>query len=190
MPPYCSGTVMPSTPSRASLCMFGHGNVPSMYFSESLRNSDCASSRTAPTIWRCSDVRRLSIPGSGLVSGRRDRRGRSDRLFMVLRAQSHRGSERGTSTAGSGLNKISHRLNEIARQPRGENLMSTIEPVIRSSVAGPQAAPALLLPAFVVTLFVSATLLFSVQPMFTKMVLPLLGGSPSVWSVAMVFFQG
>ena len=26
--------------------------------------------------------------------------------------------------------------------------------------------------------------------MFAKMVLPLLGGSPSVWSVAMVFFQG
>ena len=25
--------------------------------------------------------------------------------------------------------------------------------------------------------------------MFTKMVLPRLGGSPSVWSVAMVFFQ-
>jgi hypothetical protein len=31
--------------------------------------------------------------------------------------------------------------------------------------------------------------LFSVQPLFTKMVLPRLGGSPAVWSVAMVFFQ-
>ena len=40
-----------------------------------------------------------------------------------------------------------------------------------------------------VTLFVSALLLFAVQPMFTKMVLPRLGGSPSVWSVAMVAFQ-
>ena len=47
----------------------------------------------------------------------------------------------------------------------------------------------ILLAVFAGTLFVSATLLFSVQPMFTKMVLPLLGGSPSVWSVAMVFFQ-
>jgi hypothetical protein len=46
-------------------------------------------------------------------------------------------------------------------------------------------APAL----FSATLFVSALLLFSVQPMFTKMVLPRLGGSPSVWSVAMVAFQ-
>src|SRR5258707_1138957 len=39
------------------------------------------------------------------------------------------------------------------------------------------------------TLFLSALLLFSVQPMFTKMVLPRLGGAPTVWSVAMVFFQ-
>ena len=31
--------------------------------------------------------------------------------------------------------------------------------------------------------------MFGVQPMFTRMVLPRLGGSPSVWSVAMVFFQ-
>lgn len=37
--------------------------------------------------------------------------------------------------------------------------------------------------------FLSATLLFSVQPMFTKMVLPVLGGSAATWSIAMVFFQ-
>jgi hypothetical protein len=42
---------------------------------------------------------------------------------------------------------------------------------------------------FIAAIFVSATLLFAVQPMFTKMVLPRLGGSASVWSVAMVFFQ-
>ena len=39
------------------------------------------------------------------------------------------------------------------------------------------------------TLFLSALLLFAVQPMFTKMVLPRLGGAPTVWSVAIVFFQ-
>jgi hypothetical protein len=43
---------------------------------------------------------------------------------------------------------------------------------------------------FAATLFVSALLLFVIQPMFTKMVLPKLGGAPSVWSVAMVSFQG
>ncbi len=38
-------------------------------------------------------------------------------------------------------------------------------------------------------MFVSATLLFLVQPMFTKMVLPLLGGTPAVWNTCMVFYQ-
>src|SRR6267378_1537237 len=47
----------------------------------------------------------------------------------------------------------------------------------------------LLLTTFIAAIFVSAALLFAVQPMFTKMVLPRLGGAASVWSVAMVFFQ-
>jgi len=38
-------------------------------------------------------------------------------------------------------------------------------------------------------LFLSAFLLMWVQPLFTKMVLPLLGGSSSVWNTAMMFFQ-
>jgi hypothetical protein len=42
---------------------------------------------------------------------------------------------------------------------------------------------------YTAAVFLSALLLFGVQPMFTRMVLPQLGGSPSVWSVAMVFFQ-
>jgi hypothetical protein len=48
---------------------------------------------------------------------------------------------------------------------------------------------ALVLSVYTATVFLSAFLLFGVQPMFTRMVLPKLGGSPSVWSVAMVFFQ-
>lgn len=46
-----------------------------------------------------------------------------------------------------------------------------------------------MLPLYVTTMFLSALLLFWVQPMFTKTVLPLLGGSPAVWNTAMVFFQ-
>ncbi len=42
---------------------------------------------------------------------------------------------------------------------------------------------------FTTTTFLSALLLFSIQPLFAKMVLPVLGGSPSVWAVAMCFFQ-
>src|SRR3989441_11243809 len=50
-------------------------------------------------------------------------------------------------------------------------------------------ARALLLATFTAAIFASAALLFMVQPMFTKMVLPRFGGAPSVWSVAIVFFQ-
>src|SRR5665213_3357810 len=47
----------------------------------------------------------------------------------------------------------------------------------------------LVLIVYTSAIFVSALLRLSVQPLFTKMVLPRLGGSPAVWSVAMVFFQ-
>jgi hypothetical protein len=42
---------------------------------------------------------------------------------------------------------------------------------------------------FVASTFTSALLLFFIEPMFTKMALPLLGGSTAVWSTAMVVFQ-
>src|SRR5437660_12396984 len=47
----------------------------------------------------------------------------------------------------------------------------------------------LILAVYTLAIFVSALLLFSVQPLFTKMVLPRFGGSPAGWAVAMVFFQ-
>src|SRR5215470_16515999 len=46
-----------------------------------------------------------------------------------------------------------------------------------------------MLLVFALTLFVSATLLFIVEPMVGKMMLPLLGGTPAVWNTCMVFFQ-
>jgi hypothetical protein len=46
-----------------------------------------------------------------------------------------------------------------------------------------------MLPLFALALFTSATLLFWVQPLFAKMILPLLGGTPAVWNTSMVFFQ-
>ena len=42
---------------------------------------------------------------------------------------------------------------------------------------------------FGVTIFVSSALLFSIQPLIAKMLLPLLGGTPAVWNTCMVFFQ-
>lgn len=42
---------------------------------------------------------------------------------------------------------------------------------------------------FAITLFASAFLLFLVQPMIGKMILPKLGGTPQVWNTCMLFFQ-
>jgi hypothetical protein len=42
---------------------------------------------------------------------------------------------------------------------------------------------------FTLTIFTSAALLFFVQPLFTKIVLPQIGGAPAVWTTAMLFFQ-
>ncbi|SBT06528.1 Integral membrane protein-like protein [Candidatus Accumulibacter aalborgensis] len=43
--------------------------------------------------------------------------------------------------------------------------------------------------SFAITVFLSAFLLFQVQPIIAKMILPWFGGSSSVWSVCLVFFQ-
>ena len=42
---------------------------------------------------------------------------------------------------------------------------------------------------FSISIFLSAFLLFQIQPMIGKFVLPWFGGAPSVWSTAMLFFQ-
>ncbi len=42
---------------------------------------------------------------------------------------------------------------------------------------------------FALAIFLSATLLFIVQPLSGKILLPVLGGSPAVWSACLVFFQ-
>lgn len=46
-----------------------------------------------------------------------------------------------------------------------------------------------MLGLFVLTSFLSAALLFAVEPMLGRFVLPLLGGSPAVWNTCVVFFQ-
>src|SRR3954469_21783374 len=53
------------------------------------------------------------------------------------------------------------------------------------------AAPArsLVVPLFAATMFASGLLLFLVEPMVARMVLPILGGVPMVWNGCVVFFQ-
>lgn len=55
--------------------------------------------------------------------------------------------------------------------------------------SGGRRSPTVCVAAFSVTMFVGAALLFLVEPMFAKMALPLLGGSASVWTTCLVFFQ-
>lgn len=68
--------------------------------------------------------------------------------------------------------------------------MSLLQPSELQTPASFLQRQGLVLAVFAVTLFMSALLLFGLQPLFAKMVLPKLGGSPAVWSVALVFFQG
>ena len=69
----------------------------------------------------------------------------------------------------------------------------TASPIGADTIDGPAVGgrrSASVIALFTATTFLSAVLLFSVQPLFAKMVLPLLGGAPSVWAVALLFFQG
>ncbi|HYD17741.1 MAG TPA: fused MFS/spermidine synthase [Patescibacteria group bacterium] len=61
----------------------------------------------------------------------------------------------------------------------GEAAMRTAVPQWRSPTVA----------LFSLTLFVSAALMFTLQPMLGKMLLPLVGGTPSGWLAAMAFFQ-
>ena len=61
--------------------------------------------------------------------------------------------------------------------------MTILDPTVSTPPVAPGLAPAALRltpAAFATALFLSALLLFLVQPMFTKMVLPRLGGAPTV----------
>src|SRR5919112_1219122 len=63
--------------------------------------------------------------------------------------------------------------------------------VEKKGVSGKKGASggALLMLLFSATIFISAALLFLVEPMFAKFVLPSFGGTPAVWTGSMMFFQ-
>jgi len=44
-------------------------------------------------------------------------------------------------------------------------------------------------PLFIAIVLLGSFLLFLIQPLFARLVLPVLGGSPSVWNTAMLFYQ-
>lgn len=55
--------------------------------------------------------------------------------------------------------------------------------------AGAARATMALPTLFTVVIFLNASLLFIVQPLFSKLALPLLGGAPAVWNTCMLVFQ-
>jgi hypothetical protein len=53
----------------------------------------------------------------------------------------------------------------------------------------PATATRVLVPLFATTLFLSSFLMFTVEPMVARQMLPVLGGVPMVWNGCVVFFQ-
>ena len=45
------------------------------------------------------------------------------------------------------------------------------------------------MPIFALAIFLSAFLLFQVQPLIARYILPCYGGSPTVWTTCLLFFQ-
>ncbi|MDZ7780809.1 MAG: fused MFS/spermidine synthase [Gemmatimonadota bacterium] len=74
-----------------------------------------------------------------------------------------------------------HTVGRRARPPSGDPLIDTHAPSSNGS--------GITLAFFTAAITVSAALLFVVQPMVGKMILPQGGGSPQVWITALVFFQ-
>lgn len=70
----------------------------------------------------------------------------------------------------------------------------SLDPVSADPVSAPRPSGAdrisrRLLALYGTSVMLSASLLFMVQPMVARMVLPTLGGSPATWTTCMVFFQ-
>jgi len=42
---------------------------------------------------------------------------------------------------------------------------------------------------FGITIFIASFMIFWIQPLYTKMLLPILGGSPSIWNTSLFFYQ-
>ena len=64
-----------------------------------------------------------------------------------------------------------------------------VAPAVSSAPAWPGAATRALVPLFATTLFLSSFLMFAVEPMVARQMLPVLGGVPMVWNGCVVFFQ-
>src|SRR5215218_6585564 len=115
--------------------------------------------------------------------------------FLWVDSDRDRGSRRGAR-----LHRVEFRTSDLRPHRRFETTLQREKPFV-SSQAPPAVSPApaadpprpraglAVLAVYTAAIFTSAFLLFLVQPMFSRMVLPLLGGTPAVWNTCMLFFQ-
>ena len=80
---------------------------------------------------------------------------------------------------------------ELAARPAAafEHAVTTTATITAREPARIVAHSFAIVPLFAATMFLSGFLLFLVEPMAAKMVLPILGGVPMVWNGCVVFFQ-
>jgi SAM-dependent methyltransferase len=71
----------------------------------------------------------------------------------------------------------------------GNPAQSALEHPLGANFQVTRRGPSRLVLAYALTIFASAFLLFQVQPIITKMILPWFGGAAAVWSVCLLFFQ-
>jgi hypothetical protein len=77
---------------------------------------------------------------------------------------------------------------EITPAPKGPDAVSVLAPHAGGTAAITR-TPAALASLFAVGLLSAALLMFILEPMAAKMILPHLGGAPAVWNTCVVFFQ-
>ncbi len=75
----------------------------------------------------------------------------------------------------------------VTRQARRENAAPVAQ--AETPVAPRERGGSAAIPVFSLALLLSALLLFWLQPLTAKMLLPFLGGTPAVWNTTMVFYQ-
>lgn len=73
----------------------------------------------------------------------------------------------------------------IESPPAGTVVRPVSNPTAGAQYAGPRA----LVPVFTATIFLGSFLMFAIEPMVGRRLLPALGGVPTVWNGCMVFFQ-
>lgn len=91
-------------------------------------------------------------------------------------------------SSSASLGSISTKNRQIT-YPRTQKSPESCHSFFSDRLSQPITSPAIQMPAFILAIFLSAFLLFQVQPIIARYILPWYGGSPAVWTTCMLFFQ-